>query len=103
MGLRMLAHSMNTLGTVDRLVPGQVVAWLDAVDAVVGADRLPGSRGEGGPQVGGQAVGGSDDRVVDAVSNWFEDGEAASVAGPPSAWMDTAALACAWLPMAARR
>jgi len=70
------------LGDGGQVGSGQVVAWLDAVDAVVGADRLPGSRGEGGPQVGGQAVGGSDDRVVDAVSNWFEDGEAASAGWP---------------------
>src|SRR5712691_2900284 len=100
--LRMLAHSMNTLGMVERLVPAKSLrGWIPAIPSY----ELTGS-----PVPCPNALRRSEPRVADGptMALLIPSATGSRVAnprppgGPPSAWTETAALPRAPLPMTAR-
>ena len=82
-GVAHVAALDEHLGHRGEVQPGQVAAGLQAVDAVVGADRHGGAGGEGVAQRGGEGGRGRDDAVVRPVGRRFEHREAPPVDRPP--------------------
>ena len=76
-GVAHVAALDEHLGHRGEVEPGQVVAGLQAVDAVVVADRHGGAGGEGVAQHGGEGGRRRDDAVVRPVGRRLEHGEAA--------------------------
>ena len=81
-GVAHVAALNEHLGHRRQVEAGQVVAGLQPVDAVVGADGHGRAGGEGVAQRGGEGGGGRDDAVVGTVRRRLQHGEAAPVGRP---------------------